>query len=379
MKSCRVGRVTAAVLAGAAVALGVSASPASSAPTDPVGAKSGLPFDSGVFAHDPARVARYEKVTGRPVDVWQVAPQRGEGFDTMLSETRRIAGETPAGVKLDVATPPVTRDQARALGQTVNSHPGSYYRPGWEFNLDQGWDWTIDKIGAGEYKRQFVASATGFREGCPSCLITWNPNSGQGGVDRAAQAYPGDEYVDVIGVDVYDWANEDAFDGAGGLNEWVAFAREHGKKMSLPEWGVHGGVDEQGKPLGRGDNGEWATRVVQWVAANRDVVVMASYFDEPVDYIRNSVADGQMPQTGEALRASFTDAAQAPAPAAAASEPTAPATGTPPTPTPSAPANPWGGWGFLLVPLSQDAGATPAPVDLSTLFGWATPVPAATE
>lgn len=291
-------------------------STATAAPTNPatgntanaatVGQRSGLPFDSGVFAHDTARAEKYAQVVGRPVDVYQVAPERSGGWSSIhdLWWTQNL----PDGAKLDVALPLLedpTGTEWEKVGKEIAgaSAPGAYVRPGWEFNLTGSWPWTTDSIGDAEFVKRFQAAATGIRKGCPSCLIEWNPNSGQGGVAKAQAAYPGDEYVDVIGIDAYDWNNEDPINGVGGLNEWAKFARDHDKFLSLPEWGTHGGAD------GRGDNPKFVEDVLAWAKENRGRLVMMSWFDETADYIESSVADGQMPKAGAALKAGFAKAA----------------------------------------------------------------------
>ncbi|MFK8023547.1 MAG: glycoside hydrolase family 26 protein [Ilumatobacter sp.] len=64
-------------------------------------------------------------------------------------------------------------------------------------------------------------------------------------------AYPGDDYVDVIGLDIY-WrvtpADDDSWDTEVWrlqyqrvLEEHLAFAEAHGKPVSYPEWGLGGG------------------------------------------------------------------------------------------------------------------------------------------
>lgn len=285
-----------------------SPSPAASATqqrsSSELGRRSGLPFDSGVFAHSPDRVERYEQAVGRPVDVWQLAPQRKEGFDTLLSETRRVAQQPPQGANIDLAIPLLSREEGRQIGEAIAGRfPRAYVRPGWEFNLTgASWDWTTDQIGEQAYIEQFRATVDGLREICPSCQITWNPNTGQGGVERAMKAWPGDSYVDVIGIDAYDWSNEDPIGGPGQLDDWAQQARKLGKPVSLPEWGAHG-------QQGRGDNPAFVADVLAWAQRNRDIVKMMSYFDEPESYIQNSVGDGQMPKVGQALRQGF--AAQA--------------------------------------------------------------------
>ena len=174
---------------------------------DDVGRRSGLPFDSGVFAHDAfdstpggGKVDGYERVTGRPVDLYQIAPQREEGFGGLLSETDRIAKAMPDGVQVDWAFPLVSREEGAQLGTAIcQATPNPYVRPGWEFNLSGSWDWTTDRIGDAAFVQGFRDSIDGIRSTCPGIRAEWNPNSGQGGVEKAMQAWPGDEYVDVIG------------------------------------------------------------------------------------------------------------------------------------------------------------------------------------
>ena len=77
-------------------------------------------------------------------------------------------------------------------------------------------------------------------------LIDWDVNGGKGGYPYA-NFYPGNAYVDVMGLDLYDvdsntpntsttfsaLANEPY-----GLNDFEAFAAAQGKPMSFPEWGL---------------------------------------------------------------------------------------------------------------------------------------------
>ena len=65
-----------------------------------------------------------------------------------------------------------------------------------------------------------------------------------GGV--STNCYPGDDYVDIIGIDNYDhypWSSSEAvFNRAAtdpeGLTWLYTFARAHGKPFSVGEWGV---------------------------------------------------------------------------------------------------------------------------------------------
>jgi beta-mannanase len=60
-----------------------------------------------------------------------------------------------------------------------------------------------------------------------------------------ARIYPGDDAVDIVGVDAYDsgvprgrprWRT--IYRRRGGIRDVARFARRHGKPLSIPEWGV---------------------------------------------------------------------------------------------------------------------------------------------
>ncbi len=77
-------------------------------------------------------------------------------------------------------------------------------------------------------------------------LIDWNVNACKG-VYSYATYYPGNAYVDILGLDLYDVACEtpntrvtfkQLFNEQLGLKYFETFARAQGKPMSLPEWGL---------------------------------------------------------------------------------------------------------------------------------------------
>ena len=54
------------------------------------------------------------------------------------------------------------------------------------------------------------------------------------------------------------------------------FAREHGKGLSIPEWGLASPADG-----GLGDNPFYIEKMRSFFEANADVLVLESYFSEP--------------------------------------------------------------------------------------------------
>ncbi|MFG2132327.1 glycoside hydrolase family 26 protein [Streptomyces sp. NPDC048751] len=77
------------------------------------------------------------------------------------------------------------------------------------------------------------------------------------------QCYPGDDTVDVIGMDSYDQPTGMSFDEQVrepyGLQRHVDFAKAHGKPVSYPEWGL----------FRNGDNVEYMRRMLAWMDEHR--------------------------------------------------------------------------------------------------------------
>jgi hypothetical protein len=85
---------------------------------------------------------------------------------------------------------------------------------------------------------------------------------------RGAQAvpwpecYPGDDVVDVVGMDTYDQHPGRTFNDfvsqPYGLLEQADFAQKHGKPMSFPEWGL----------FDNGDNPAYVREMQSWISAH---------------------------------------------------------------------------------------------------------------
>ena len=113
-----------------------------------------------------------------------------------------------------------------------------------------------------------------------SFRFDWSANNGSsytasGGQLEAESAYPGDAYVDYIGLDVYDqsWAAWKA-DPAARWNEYLnarnglrwhaSFAAAHGKPMTFPEWGLAARADGNGG----GDSPYFVEQMYWWLRAH---------------------------------------------------------------------------------------------------------------
>jgi hypothetical protein len=180
----------------------------------------------------------------------------------------------------------------------------SYIRLGWEFNgSDMGWSicnqggsgltsWASDFVPAYQNIVTSMRSVSGA-----NFKFVWNlldsSNVSCPGVNLD-NFYPGDSYVDVVALDVYDgtgsatssdaarWTdllngvnasgytaatpaavNGQSFEGYG-LNWLAAFGKEHSKQISLPEWGL----EASGTNGGGGDDPYFVTQMANWIKAN---------------------------------------------------------------------------------------------------------------
>jgi hypothetical protein len=134
----------------------------------------------------------------------------------------------------------------------------------------------------------------------PNVAWAWVPGSGEGQPGDDVHAYwPGDDYVDWVGVDWYPQAAGDAgllqarADAPAGPNElyrrYSALAEAAGKPFMIGEWGVFG----QDRPVWVGDMFAWL--------AERPMAKAALYFNIDADDRNSRLQD--FPQSAAAYRA----------------------------------------------------------------------------
>jgi hypothetical protein len=186
---------------------------------------------------------------------------------------------------------------ARAIAQ---AHPRAIIRLGWEMNITgMGW---FAKGHEDDYVQAFRRVVGIFRRHSGGFKFDWCP--GWGPQDMPADtAYPGDDVVDTIGLDVYDFKSEGSaserwtrnyLEAPFGLQWQRQFAFSHGKLMSYPEWGV-----------GRsGDNADFVQQMYDWFAANQASIAYAAYFD--VDGLwPTQIDNGRFPKSASLFRKLF--------------------------------------------------------------------------
>lgn len=191
-----------------------------------------------------------------------------------------------------------------------NGYGDSIIRIGWEFNA--GWySWAASKDPESwvAYWRRIVSVLRDVPGA--SFKFDWCPSASHGGF-LAERAYPGDDVVDIIGLDFYNTAVdaksftpqqrwETRMNMRNGLKWHRDFAAEHGKPMSYPEWGT--GTRREGG--GADDDPYFIEQMAAWIAANN--VVYHNYWDYKTKDYDSKLSDGRQSQAGSAFQRAFAD------------------------------------------------------------------------
>jgi hypothetical protein len=276
---------------------------------------SGQPLVGVYCGNDPNAVLQFEGWLGRRVDgiLGYTGNASWSDYDGSVGWAvglwknidRRVFWSVPlipTGATLEAAAAGDYNDHylraARTLATYRPGDPEVHIRTGWEFNGDW-FPWSAHgkpQAFIGAY-RQFV---TAFRSVSPRFVFEWNVNVGDVGMNPET-AYPGDAYVDIIGMDFY-WNTE--WDPADPIQAWNSmltrryglqwhqdFARAHGKRTAYSEWGI------------RSNNaGPYIERAKAWFTSHS--VVFQTYWNSNADF-PGKLSDNQYPSSGAAYRAAF--------------------------------------------------------------------------
>jgi Ca2+-binding RTX toxin-like protein len=297
--------------------------------------------ENGVFVgNSPSEVLKFEQWLGGPVDsvLGYIGNANWSDFtsgwaDGLWSELDRpINWSVPLivnGTNLAEAASGAYDGYWRTVAlQLADNRPQDAtidIRTGWEFN--GGWfPWTAHGGQEDEFAAAFRRFVDVVRsvEGGDRFRFEWNIASGDFGID-VEKAYPGDAWVDVVGIDFYwnpEWEGTDplrAWDRevnqSYGLKWLEDFAAAHGKPTAYSEWGVPAGIDAS----------LYIAKVKEWFESHN--VALHHYWD---DYAGSNydgkLSDGSDPLSGAAYKAAFGPG----------STTTPPPTTTPPAATPPA-------------------------------------------
>jgi hypothetical protein len=298
---------------------------------------SGLPWASG--GSDDRGIASFERWRGRPADVrvmwnnsdtWanaernyvlQEAAEQGEERQVSYGVPLLTAED---GQDLNACAAGENDEHFRVMAQGVvdTGFGDAIVRPGWEGSA--GWyPWGVtaarntadaadaEQVDAAEdaFRACFTRLATVFREVAPDTRLELNYGVGVGGTTNIADVYPGDEHVDIVANDVYLGAGVTSAQAwtdacwAGtaqrpvGLCRLAQFAREHGKRFAVPEWGV----DNSNAP--DADRVAYVEGMVALFADSTDVLAYEAYYNrtnDPDDPCQYRLDEGCNPDAAEA-------------------------------------------------------------------------------
>jgi hypothetical protein len=132
----------------------------------------------------------------------------------------------------------------------------------------------------------------------------------QPGRVKPDEVYPGDDVVDIIGMDVYNqWWGAAASPEERwrrfvtepyGLQWQVDFAARHHKQISFPEWGT----GERPDGHGMGDDAFFITHMAEWIATHD--VAYHDYWDEEARDYNARLSGGRYPAAEAAFRQAFS-------------------------------------------------------------------------
>jgi hypothetical protein len=325
-------------LSGAALTLGAAPAAAS--------ARSAL----GVYvgAADPSGVRDFNQWLGRPVD-WAMDFFAGDSWASIESPNWWVDAWKDTAYKM-VYSVPILPDGAGSLQQGATGAYNDHFRKlaqllvdkgegdavlrlGWEFNGNWfRWSAVNDPQSFVGYWRQIVTTMRDVPGA--NFKFDWCPNGGPSNM-AADRAYPGDAYVDYVGMDFYDAGWADGWQDPAkrwtsnltqsyGLQWQRDFAADHGKPMSYGEWGLW--VRDDGH--GGGDDPYFVQKMHDWIAAND--VAFAIYFEHEGGDGAHLLENNQFPKAS----AKFIDLF---GPNAAPEEPAPSPTSPAPAPSPSEP------------------------------------------
>lgn len=272
------------------------------------------PITAVYVGNDPQSLSAFERWLGRPSegvllhtgfanwDDWSGSiPWLAQRWQTTERTQFWSIPLIPQGASLEDAAAGRYDDRYRKAAEDLSrlARPGPIYvRTGWEFNGD----WTVwSAIGREEaYIGAFRKFVEAFRSSGDRFVFEWCPNIGDYGMNPE-NAYPGDHYVDIIGMDFYydaRWNDPDPLvtwrfmvERPYGLAWHQAFAARHDKPTAYSEWGV-----------GLPNAARYVDAAADWFRSHP--VLYQSYWDSDAAFT-GKLSSAQFPDVGAAYRRAF--------------------------------------------------------------------------
>jgi hypothetical protein len=260
----------------------------------------------GVYLGNEEALEPWESWFGRPVDYYSFDVPTS-GWDKYFVENmpfevpiESIASDRDVAVTVKMFPPDATTLNAVAAGEHAERHrefarslinhgmSDATVRISHEMNGEWSFGGAVGRPGVFIQGWKQVVEAMNAVNGA-AFEYMWAPHIGRVDMDPT-DAYPGDEWVDQIGLTVYDKDQQyfpsecdDAcvrdhreetwnhlVNQEFGLDYWAEFARDHGKPLAFPEYGV--AARNWDYQAGGGDNPMFFRRFAEWMEANDGVV-----------------------------------------------------------------------------------------------------------
>lgn len=253
---------------------------------------------------------------GRPLEVAHVFTDRTGGWPDIVTPSWPIDMLEPFDGSIVISQPLFPE----AIGGNLTDCAAGAYDVEWQklgtFLIERGRADAIVRLGWGfnDNEHEWAAGAdvdgwiacfqrvvTAIRSTNPQIQIDWTfnpPGPAEVSAGDPYAGYPGDDYVDFIGLEAFD-EYPATFDDAAwqqkctreaGLCSAFEFARTHGKRVGIAEWGVVSCGEESG-----GDNLFYIRKMVETFAANADVLAYEAYFEDGGLDVCSNLESGEHP------------------------------------------------------------------------------------
>ena len=263
--------------------------------SDGVKALPGFTAATGVTLGGAVDFIAFDSLTSMSNDAgWSIPSWRGKVPQLCLSvplATNDVGLDKAASGALDAVWTQIAQLTVQA------GFPTAYMRLGWEFN--GGWYPWAFKGREQQFHDAFRRCVSVMRAVNAKFQYVWCPTMGMQ-QQWPDWTYPGDDVIDVIGLDVYNQSYSvdvtdtaalwnDVLNGSWGVQHIIDFAKAHGKPYAFPEFGT--GTRPDGH--GGGDDPNFMTQMAPLIAK----AAFAGVWDFPAGDYNGLFSDGSKPKT----------------------------------------------------------------------------------